>query len=82
MLLSLKNKYVNVLNEWVNQMDEYFFEDVEKKLKRIGRKCEKHGNSFVYNVIGTEIKEVIDKETRKTNVLFFYGILNGAYDYK
>lgn len=27
MLLSLKNKCVNVLNEWVNQMDEYFFED-------------------------------------------------------
>lgn len=44
---------------------EDYFTDIEKKLKRIGKKCEKHGNPFVFNVIGTEIKEVIDEETKE-----------------
>lgn len=44
---------------------EDYFVDIEKKLKRIGKKCEKHGNPFVFNVVGTEIKEVIDEETKE-----------------
>lgn len=44
---------------------ENYFTDVEKKLKRIGKKCAKHGNPFVFNVVGTEIKKVIDKETQE-----------------
>lgn len=44
---------------------EDYFVDIEKKLKRIGKKCEKHGNPFVFNVVGTEIKEVVDKETKQ-----------------
>jgi hypothetical protein len=44
---------------------EDYFVDIEKKLKRIGKKCEKHGNPFVFNVVGTEIKEVVDKETKE-----------------
>lgn len=43
---------------------EEFFGDVEKKLKRIEKKCAKHGNPFTFNVVGTEIKEVVDEETR------------------
>lgn len=44
---------------------EEFFGDVEKKLKRIGKKCAKHGNPFTFNVVGTEIKEVTDRETKE-----------------
>lgn len=44
---------------------EDYFINVEKKLKRIGKKCEKHGNPFTFNVIGTEIKEVVDRETQE-----------------
>lgn len=44
---------------------EDYFVDIEKKLKRIEKKCEKHGNPFVFNVVGTEIKEVVDKETKE-----------------
>lgn len=43
---------------------EEFFKDVEKKLKRIEKKCTKYGNPFVFNVIDTEIREIIDEETK------------------
>lgn len=43
---------------------EDFYNEVEKKLNRIGKKCKKHGNPFTFNVIGTEIKEVVDEETK------------------
>ena len=43
---------------------EDYFKDVEKKLKRIEKKCAKYGNPFVFNVIDTEIKEIIDEETK------------------
>lgn len=36
---------------------EDFFKDVEKKLNRIGRKCARHGNPFLFEVIGNEIEE-------------------------
>lgn len=44
---------------------EEFYNDVEKKLNRIGKKCAKHGNPFTFNVIGEEIKEVIDEYTKR-----------------
>lgn len=36
---------------------ENFYKDVEKKINRIVKKCEKYGNPFVFNVIGTEMHE-------------------------
>lgn len=42
---------------------EDFFNDVEKKLKRIGKKCAKHGNPFTFEVVGNEISEVENEET-------------------
>lgn len=42
---------------------EGFFSDVEKKLNRIGKKCAKYGNPFIFNVIGEEIREIKDEET-------------------
>lgn len=43
---------------------EEFFENIEKKLKRIERKCAKCGNPFIFNVVGTEIREVINEQTQ------------------
>ena len=36
---------------------ETLFENVEKKLNRIAKKCEKHGNDFVFEIVGSEIRE-------------------------
>lgn len=36
---------------------ECFFSDVEKKLNRVARKCEKHGNGFTFEIKGTEIRK-------------------------
>lgn len=40
---------------------EEFYENVEKKLKRIERKCKKYGNDFVFKVVGSEIEKVDNK---------------------
>lgn len=42
---------------------EDFLPDVEKKLNRIIRKCEKYGNPFAYEIVGTEMRFVEDEET-------------------
>lgn len=41
---------------------EDFFEDVEKKLNRVAKKCIKHGNDFTFEVKGEEIREKFDEE--------------------
>lgn len=41
---------------------EHFYPDVEKKLNRIAKKCKKHGNDFVFEVKGEEIREQYNKE--------------------
>ena len=41
---------------------EYFYEDVEKKLNRIAKKCKKHGNDFTFEIKGEEIRENYNKE--------------------
>ena len=41
---------------------EDFYPDVEKKLKRVAKKCIKHGNDFTFEVKGEEIREEYDKE--------------------
>ena len=41
---------------------EYFYEDVEKKLNRIAKKCKKHGNDFTFEIKGSEIRESYNKE--------------------
>ncbi len=41
---------------------EDFYPDVEKKLKRIAKKCKKHGNEFTFEVRGTEIREEYNEE--------------------
>ncbi len=41
---------------------EYFYPDVEKKLNRIAKKCKKHGNDFVFEIKGEEIRESYNKE--------------------
>jgi hypothetical protein len=33
---------------------EAFFPDVERKLNRIAKKCQKHGNDFIFEVVGEE----------------------------
>ena len=50
---------------------EDFFKDVEKTLNRIGKKCAKHGNPFTFEVVGTEIQEIEDEKTMKTNYYKF-----------
>lgn len=47
---------------------EEFYGDVEKKLNRIGRKCAKHGNQFVFNVVGEEF--VKNEETEEIYKFF------------
>lgn len=42
---------------------ESFYPEVEKKLNRIAKKCIKHGNDFVFNIKGEEIREKYNKET-------------------
>lgn len=42
---------------------EGIFSEVERKLNRIIRKCEKHGNPFTFEVKGEEIRENINEET-------------------
>lgn len=44
---------------------EDFYKDVEKKINRIGKKCSRYGNDFVFNVVGTDIEEIEDKESHK-----------------
>lgn len=39
-----------------------FYADVEKKLNRIAKKCIKHGNDFIFEVKGEEIRERYNKE--------------------
>lgn len=41
---------------------ESFFPEVEKKLNRVAKKCIKHGNDFVFEVKGEEIRENYNKE--------------------
>lgn len=50
---------------------EDFFNDVEKKLKRIGKKCAKHGNPFVFKIVDSVIDEVINEETKKKSYYKF-----------
>lgn len=38
--------------------------ELEKKLKRIQRKCKKYGNPFTYEVVGSEVVN-IEKDTNK-----------------
>lgn len=50
---------------------EEFYNDIEKKLKRIGKKCARHGNPFTFEVIGEEIKEVEDEKTKRKDYYKF-----------
>lgn len=43
-----------------------FYPDVEKKLNRIAKKCIKHGNEFIFEVKGEEIREEYNKELGRT----------------
>lgn len=44
---------------------EDFYPDVEKKLKRVAKKCIKHGNDFTFEVKGEEIREEYNKELER-----------------
>ena len=50
---------------------EDFYTDVEKKLNRIAKKCVKHGNNFVFEVKGEEIREKFNEELKKTEYFKF-----------
>lgn len=50
---------------------EGFFEEVNKKLNRIVKKCEKHGNPFTFKIVGSEIEKRIDEDTQCTNYYKF-----------
>lgn len=45
---------------------EDFYEDVEKKLNRVAKKCIKHGNDFTFEVKGEEIREKFNSELNRT----------------
>lgn len=42
---------------------EEFYPEVEKKLRRIAKKCMKHGNDFTFKVDGEEIRSIKNNET-------------------
>ena len=42
---------------------EEFYPEVEKKLKRIAKKCIKHGNDFTFKVDGEEIRAIKNNDT-------------------
>ena len=44
---------------------EDFYPDVEKKLKRVAKKCIKHGNDFTFEVKGEEVREEYNKELER-----------------
>lgn len=44
---------------------ESFFPEVEKKLNRVAKKCIKHGNDFIFEVKGEEIRENFNKELNR-----------------
>lgn len=44
---------------------EDFYPDVEKKLKRVAKKCMKHGNDFTFEVKGEEVREEYNKELER-----------------
>lgn len=44
---------------------EEFFPDVEKKLKRIAKKCKKHGNNFTFKIEGEEIRTIKNNDTNR-----------------
>ena len=41
---------------------EDFYSDIEKKLKRVAKKCIKHSNGFTFEVKGEEVREKYNKE--------------------
>lgn len=50
---------------------EEFYNDVEKKLNRIAKKCKKHGNDFIFEVKGEEIRQQYNKELNRTEYFKF-----------
>ena len=62
----------------VYKICEHFMEDLEKKLKRIGKKCAKHGNPFTYNVVGTEYQEREDEYKNKIKYKFYLVEVEGT----
>ena len=47
------------------RINEMFMTELEKKLARIQKKCEKHGCAFTFEEIGEEFETVKDKETEQ-----------------
>lgn len=45
---------------------EDFYPDVEKKLNRIAKKCVRHGNDFIFEIKGEEVREKHNEETGRT----------------
>lgn len=50
---------------------EEFYPDVEKKLNRVAKKCIKHGNDFIFEVKGEEIRKKYNEETKLTEYYKF-----------
>lgn len=50
---------------------EDFFQDVEKKLNRVAKKCKKHGNDFTFEIKGEEIREKYNEELNRTEYYKF-----------
>lgn len=58
---------------------EDFYADVEKKLNRIAKKCIRHGNDFVFEIKGEEIRERYNTElNRKEYHRFILVEVNGT----
>lgn len=50
---------------------EDFYQDVEKKLNRVAKKCKKHGNDFIFEIKGEEIREKYNEELNRTEYYKF-----------
>lgn len=57
---------------------EEFYEKVEKKLNRIGKKCAKHGNPFTFEIVGDEIVEVENEDGYKNYYKFIIVEVEGT----
>ena len=57
---------------------EDFFEDVEKKLNRVAKKCVKHGNEFTFEIKGEEIRQKLDENGITKNYKFILVEVDGT----
>ena len=59
------------MNKEIFSIPSYKMEELEKKLTRIKNKCKKYGNEYIFEILGTEVKEIINPDNNiKYNIEF------------